>query len=167
MPSGMIEPAHFVRIAEQTRPIAREVFGNIPDRQQTLFYILALVALILLGIGIGRRARLWRLGHRRGTAFDRRKAARQFVVDVLWQRWRARPTWQHGTDAWEDARWSRSTMLREPNATERVGRTIYRDSNYSNWTLVFPAAVATPNVPLGRPVNALRPRPSCKGSGPT
>jgi len=86
MPSGMIEPAHFVRLADQARPIAREVFGNIPDRQQTLFYILALVSLFLLGIGIGRRARLWRLGHGRGTALDLRQAARQFVVDVLWQR---------------------------------------------------------------------------------
>ncbi|MFV2068921.1 MAG: (Fe-S)-binding protein [Pirellulales bacterium] len=85
MPNGMLEPISRVLLADQVRSVAREVFGNIPDRGQTLFYIVALAALSLLAIGIGRRARLWRLGRKRGRRFDLRTVARQAVVDVLWQ----------------------------------------------------------------------------------
>jgi len=42
--------------------LTREIFGNVSDTSKLWFYGLSLVSLGVLGWGIARRVRLWRIG---------------------------------------------------------------------------------------------------------
>ena len=66
--------------------LTREVFGNIPAPWQTLFYLLAAVAVGAWIYGIGRRVRLWRQGRPIPSNVGYVLAARRLVRDVLLQR---------------------------------------------------------------------------------
>jgi Fe-S oxidoreductase len=66
--------------------LTREIFGNIPGWSQTLFYVLAVLALAAWLYGIVRRVRLWRRGKVDDHATAWRVAARRLLYDVLLQR---------------------------------------------------------------------------------
>lgn len=78
-------PAELSLIAA-TEPLTREIFGNIPGWAQTVFYLLALAAVVAWVYGIVRRVRLWRQGRRDGAPINVALAARRLLHDVLLQR---------------------------------------------------------------------------------
>jgi Fe-S oxidoreductase/nitrate reductase gamma subunit len=66
--------------------LTREIFGNIPGWSQTLFYVLAALALAAWLYGILRRVRLWRRGQVSSYKISWRLASSRLVRDVLLQR---------------------------------------------------------------------------------
>jgi Fe-S oxidoreductase/nitrate reductase gamma subunit len=73
-------------LAEASRPLTREIFGNIPRAAQAVFYVVAAIAVGLWLYGIVRRVRLWQKGTRKGARINSRLAIRRIVRDVLLQR---------------------------------------------------------------------------------
>lgn len=74
-------------LAEASRPLTREIFGNVPRAAQTLFYGAAVFAIALWMYGVSRRVRLWLKGTRKGARIPLQVAIRRVVRDVLLQ-WR-------------------------------------------------------------------------------
>ena len=72
--------------ATASTPLTREIFGNIPDWSQVVFYVLAALAVSAWVYGIARRVRLWRQGTASKEKIDWHVAARRLVRDVLLQR---------------------------------------------------------------------------------
>src|SRR4051812_36433693 len=72
--------------AEASRPLTREIFGNVPRAAQAVFYGLALFAIALWIYGVLRRMRLWLNGTRKGARISPQVAIRRVVRDVLLQR---------------------------------------------------------------------------------
>jgi Fe-S oxidoreductase/nitrate reductase gamma subunit len=74
-----------IALAAVPEPITREIFGNIPGWSQTLFYCLALIAVVSCIWGVWRRVGLWRQGRAPAARIDWGLAVRRFVRDVLLQ----------------------------------------------------------------------------------
>ena len=55
-------------LAEASRPLTREIFGNVPRAAQALFYVVAAAAVGLSLYGIVLRVRLWSKGTRKGRS---------------------------------------------------------------------------------------------------
>ena len=73
-------------LAEASRPLTREIFGNVPRAAKTVFYVVAAIAVGLWIYGIVRRVRLWLKGTRKGARITPGVAIRRLVRDVLLQR---------------------------------------------------------------------------------
>src|SRR3954468_10241275 len=73
-------------LAQASRPLTREIFGNVPRSAQMVFYVVAAVTIGLSLYGVGRRVRLWRKGTRNGVPLSPRVIIRRIVQDVLLQR---------------------------------------------------------------------------------
>jgi Fe-S oxidoreductase/nitrate reductase gamma subunit len=80
-------------LAEASRPLTREIFGNVPRLAQTIFYAVALVAVGVWLYGVWRRVRLWRQGTRPGAGVNLPMAIDRLARDVLFQR----RVWGRGT----------------------------------------------------------------------
>src|SRR5215468_1762602 len=78
-----------VLFAEASRPLTREIFGNVPRGPQAVFYMIAAAAVGLWLYGIARRVRLWIKGTRKGGRIDPKQLLQGLVRDVLLQ-WRVR-----------------------------------------------------------------------------
>jgi Fe-S oxidoreductase/nitrate reductase gamma subunit len=65
--------------------LTREIFGNVPNWAQTLFYLLAAAAIAIWVYGVLRRVRLWKQGRRDGSGVNWLLAAGRLARDVLFQ----------------------------------------------------------------------------------
>lgn len=72
-------------ILASVEEIARRVF-DLPTSSKVLFYILAVAALIIFGLGLYRRVRVWRLGRPHTGKVVVAEVIKRFVRDVLLQR---------------------------------------------------------------------------------
>ena len=59
-------------LGEGSRPLTREIFGNVPRAAQLVFYGLALFAIALWLYGVMRRVRLWLKGTHKGVGSARK-----------------------------------------------------------------------------------------------
>ncbi len=85
---------HMVNLlAEASRPLTREIFGNIPRAAQAVFYGVAVIAIGLWLYGVVRRVRLWKQGTQKGARISLPTAFSRLVRDVLVQR----RVWGRGT----------------------------------------------------------------------
>ncbi len=83
----MLSSYHVVPlVAEASRTLTREIFGNVPRTAQAVFYGVAAVAIGLWLYGIWRRVRLWLHGTPQGGGVNLRLAARRLLRDVVFQR---------------------------------------------------------------------------------
>src|SRR5215210_8586360 len=73
-------------LAETSRPLTREIFGNVPRAAQAVFYAVAFVAIGLWLYGVVRRVRLWQMGTRKGARISPQLAIRRIVRDILLQK---------------------------------------------------------------------------------
>ena len=72
-------------LGEGSRPLTREIFGNVPRAAQLVFYGLALFAIALWIYGVVRRVRLWLKGTHKGARISPQVAIRRVMRDVLLQ----------------------------------------------------------------------------------
>src|SRR5205807_1245944 len=66
--------------------LTREVFGNHSPTSRAIFYLLALVSLLVFGWGVYGRARLWRLGRPAPNRLPFRAVFLHLVRDIFLQR---------------------------------------------------------------------------------
>jgi Fe-S oxidoreductase/nitrate reductase gamma subunit len=71
--------------APSQKLLTREVFGNVPESSQWIFYGLAAIAVVCFGYGVYRRVRLWRRGQP-APLRPLQDGVRQFLANVFLQR---------------------------------------------------------------------------------
>ncbi len=66
--------------------LTRQIFGNVPNWAQTLFYLVAAAAVCVWLYGILRRARLWRQGRQSNSRVNWKLAGHRIINEVILQR---------------------------------------------------------------------------------
>ncbi|HIG30945.1 MAG TPA: 4Fe-4S dicluster domain-containing protein [Verrucomicrobiales bacterium] len=66
--------------------MTREVFGNIPESSQRIFYGIACLSLLVFGGGVFRRIRYWKMGKPSTSSFSWRALVRRFIKEIITQK---------------------------------------------------------------------------------
>ena len=75
-----------ITTADEQQLLYREVFGNVSETSQRIFYLLAAAAVACFCVGVYRRVRLWRLGTSPPKGFSFRANLKQKLANILLQK---------------------------------------------------------------------------------